>query len=49
MEEENLCECCGQKPKEDGFRYLCKNCFRKGGEVPDGHNKRNGHSKEGKS
>jgi hypothetical protein len=28
---DELCSSCGIRPKEPGFRFLCRNCFRKAG------------------
>lgn len=28
---DELCSCCAVRPKEPGFRFLCRYCFRKAG------------------
>ena len=52
---EKLCECCGIRPIA-GYvgcglilDKLCLKCWRKHGEVAEGHNKKNTHIKVGKS
>ncbi len=44
-----LCECCGKRPVAEGFRKLCRLCFKSNGEAQDSHNKKNGHATTGKS
>ena len=44
-----LCECCKKKPIADGFRKLCKDCYKNNGELAEGHNQKNGHATTGKS
>ena len=44
-----LCECCGKKPVAEGFRKLCKDCFKRNGDAQDLYNKKTTHSITGKS
>lgn len=33
--EDEKCECCGIRPKKEGFRYLCNSCFKQKGYLTD--------------
>ena len=33
--EDVKCECCGIRPKKEGFRYLCNKCFKEKGYMTD--------------
>jgi hypothetical protein len=37
IDKKDICECCGVRKKEEGFRKLCFQCWQKGGKVRDEH------------